>query len=69
MHTSDWEDLCKDFQCGLTNHILPWRYIKNITLVAISQFLILLSKHKQHFIQGNHNDHYTFYTTFPLHTR
>ena len=37
MHTSDWGDLCKDFKSGLTNHILPWRHIKNITL-PLSQF-------------------------------
>ena len=65
-------DLYKEIQCGLTIHTLPRRHIKSITLLPISQFsitwlaisqiLILLSKHKQHFLKGNHSYQYTFYT-------
>ena len=67
-------DLYKVIHCGLTIHTLQSRPIKSITLLpisqssiiwlAISQILILLSKHKQHFIKGNHSYQYTFYTTF-----
>ena len=67
----------RELSCGLTNHILPRDILKlshchyhsvillgNITTL----WSYFLNIYKPTSIQGNHNDQYTFYTTFPLHT-
>ena len=80
MHTSDWGDLVsQEYLMWIDQPHPSERHIKSITLpyhsnILIWQYHIALALIPLNYLQatsfpGNHENQYTFYTTFPIHIK